>query len=318
MALTDFIDQLKRIFATGDRYDAHKAAAPVLLAMAKDRSVLHEILKQNLGQPDCLRRKRHHPIIGFTVEENPVFTLMASCFPPLPDRSTDVSHQTIHHHGDLLLTSAAAFGSGYESILFKTGWQIDQASRLTRMDVDKRYTHHLHNVEFIDAYVPHIVFFPPGLSITYALWSNRQKNTLDSLRKSKLLQQFKGPVIAVAKRLGLTRSLGINAIEYFDFFVQDAKVFALRERLFGYGGGTNENFLQNVANILQEVGFDDDAFLRQLKTRLHASGEERAVFWLDRVLQKQNVSDAFEPSHLNIDKVNMRKQDVLAAFPNAN
>lgn len=318
MALTDFIDQLKKIFAAGDRSGAHKAAAPVLHAMAADRSVLHEILKRHLEQPEFFKRTRHHPIIGFPVEENPDFSLLASCFPPLPDRATDVSHQTIHHHGDLLLTSAAAFGPGYESILFKTGWQIDQGSGLTRMDIDKRYTHHLHNVEFIGPYVPHLVFFPPGLSITYALWSHRQKHAFDSVRRSKVLQQFKGPVTALVKKLGLTRSLGINAIEYFDFYVEDSKVYALKERIFGYGGGTNENFLQNVFYVLQEVGFNDEVFLKQLRTRLQASGEERAVFWLDRLLQKQKLSDAFEPSHLNIDKVNLRKQDVLAAFPSAN
>jgi hypothetical protein len=315
MPLTAYLAQLRRAFAARDRYEAHKAAAPILHTMVENRSVLHEILKQNLAQPDFLRRKRHHPVIGFPVEENTSFSLIASCFLPLPDRATDVSHQTIHHHGDLLLTTIAAHGQGYESVLFRKGWEIDHASRLARMEVDKRYTHRLGNVEFVDAYVPHIVFFPRELSITYALWSNRRKYPLDRLRRAPFLQQFKEPLTTLAKKLGATRSLGINAIEYFDFFVEGGKVYALKERIFGYEPGSNENFVQNVCYVLQEVGFTDEAFLSDVKTRLEASREERAARWIDRLLRHEPVPDAFESAHLNIDKVNLRKADVLAAFP---
>jgi hypothetical protein len=313
MALSTYIDRLKAAFAGPDRYDAHRAAAPILRAMAEDRAVLHDIFRQQLGREECLRRTRHHPVISFVVEENPAFTLIASCFMPLPGRETDVSHQTIHHHGSLLLSTAAAFGPGYESILFKGGWRIDEVSRLTRMDVDKCYTHRPPNVEFIDAEVPHIVFFPPALSVTYALWSGRRQYAIDALRKSKVLQQFKKPLIAAAKTLGMTRSLGINVIEDFDFYVEGGQVYALKDRIFGYEGGTNDNFLQNVCYVLQEIGFDDRPFLTQLKARLESAGEGSAARWVDRLLQGQPIADAFETCHLNIEKVNLRKADVLAA-----
>ena len=188
MPLSEYVAQLKAVFAGRDRYAAHAAAAPVLRSMTHDPHVLHEILKLNLAKPEFLGRKRHHPIIGFTAEENRTFTLMASCFPPLPDRAADVSHQTIHHHGDLLLTTAAAHGSGYDSILFRKGWEIDPSSKLARMEIDKSFTHTLHNVEFIEARAPHIVFYPPSLSVTYALWSRREAHPLDGLRRSALLQ----------------------------------------------------------------------------------------------------------------------------------
>ena len=314
MVLNDYVTQLKAAFAGRDRYAAHRAADPVLGSMARDPAVLHEILKLNLARPEFLRRKRHHPIIGFTAEENRAFTLMASCFPPLPDRATDVSHQTIHHHGDLLLTTGAAHGPGYESILFKKGWAIDSSSQETRMEIDKSFTHQLHNVEFIDARAPHIVFYPPSLSVTYALWSHREAHALDRLRRSAPLQAVKKPLIGLVKRLGLASAFGVNAIEYFDFYVRDAKVYALKERIFGYDVGTNENFVQNVCFILQQVGFDDDGFLEGLKRRLAASGEDRAVFWIDQVLRRKDVPDRFEPSHLNIETINLKKADVLAAF----
>jgi hypothetical protein len=303
---------LKRAFTGADRHAAHRLAAPALAAMARDRGVLHAVARNGLRDPAFLQKTRSHALVTLDIEENPDFTLVANCFLPLPDRAPDISSECIHHHGNLLLTTVAAFGDGYESLVFKRGFATDERTGETRMQVEKVYTNELYNVEFIDARTPHVVFFPRRLAITYALWSADRRIPFARLRRSPILQRVKRPVIAVIKAIGASRAMAVNVVEDLDFSVEGNRIYALHERLYGYANGTNANFVQNVFHILQQIGFDDRPFLEQLRARCADTAPD-AVRWIDALLAGQPIADVFEPGHLNIEKINLKKQDIMAA-----
>src|SRR5262249_52931231 len=113
-----YFDQLHQIFRRApSRHQAHQESIPVLEAMSADPEFLTDALRAYLTQASALNRKLY-PVIAITIEANDDYSLLINCWLPLPDRATDTSTKPIHHHGDLLITSATAFGPGYEHWTF--------------------------------------------------------------------------------------------------------------------------------------------------------------------------------------------------------
>ena len=309
----DYITELRSIFSRPDLYEAHEECVPLMDAMARDRTFFFGAIRECLSDPDYLDRIRHYPTLAFPIEENEDFTLVANVFLPLPDGSRDLSFQSIHHHGRLILTTISAFGAGYESIIFKPGYSIDTETGLTDMQMDRFYQNELYNVAFVDKLTPHVVFYPEAASITFALWSREKHEALDKMKKLKVLQSVKGPLKRIIKMAGLNAAVGLNQNEYNDFYPEEGKIWGLRDRL-GYPEGTNRNWLQNVFSVVQQYGFDDMDFLRWLKADCETRAQTAPGPWIDRLLAGETIDLEFEPSHLNVDKVNLSKREILAVY----
>ena len=309
----DYIGELRSIFSQPDLYKAHEECVPTMNAMARDRTFFCGIIRQCLSDPAYLDRVRHYPTLAFPMEENEDFTLVANVFLPLPDGDRDQSFQSIHHHGQLLLTTISAFGAGYESMVFKPGYSVDDETGLTDMQLERLYQNELHNLTFVDKLTPHVVFYPESASITFALWSREDHQALDKMKKSKLLQSVKKPLKQIIKMAGLNAAVGINEVAYNDFYPQDGKIWGLRGRL-GYPEGSNANWLQNVFSVVQQYGFDDVDFLKQLRAACEARGQTAPIVWIDRLLEGEDIDLEFETLHLNVDKVNLSKREILAVY----
>jgi hypothetical protein len=310
----DVVAQLAGLFQQyPDRYELHKVAAPVIEAASRDSVFLYDIIRANLSDPAFLARKRHYSTLSMTIAETPSFSFMLNIFPPLPQRATDSSFQSIHHHGSLLLTTVGAFGPGYSSMVFKKGFRIDPQTGITRMELEKTYQNGLGKAEFVDSRQPHIVFYPADFSATYAFWCDDRASAKEMLKKYGPLTRLKKPLAKIVRSLGLSRYLGLNKVEYFDFYVENGKVIALKERLSYEVSGDNENFLQNIFCFVQQTGFNDRAFLEALLTKDGLPAP--AIRFIHNLLDGVPVPDAFYEGHLNIDKVNISKDELAKAFP---
>ena len=310
--LDSYIEKLRTIFKENDYRLAHQKSREILVGMAQDEQVLFEIIKRNLSSTRFFSKKRINPVIAFDVTQNKDFSIIAHCWMPLPDRSTNITHQSIHHHGRLLLTSVSPFGNdGYESAIFKKDWQLDKEEGVANMKVEKIYHNNKHNIEFVDSFTPHVVFYPKDFSITYAMWSYDKKDgVLATLRQSKFVQRNKKNIGAVLQKLGLSKKVGINVLEYFDFFPDGEKIQAMQNRVM-YPEGSNENFVQNVFYILQKVGFNDKQFIRDLKNSMTKEEIEVAEKPMQQFLDDAPIKDVFDPVHLNIPKINFSKEQLL-------
>lgn len=303
--LHEYIEVLKNHFKSeSDYYVAHKNVAPILKEMAMDKSILHEVIYNNMMNEDYVKKLRHYPTIAFDIYSDPNFTLVANCFLPLPTRSVDKTFQSIHHHGNLLLTTQSAFGSGYESIVYKKGFTINE-NQQTNLEIEKKYQFHLYDTEFIDVFQPHVVFFPSELSITYALWSNVKSN---KVKNNPLVQQFKKPIKSILNILGVSKSIGINIVENYDFYRVNNSYIALKNRI-EFAHGTNENFIQNIAYIMQEVGFNEMEKIEKIKSNHHSPIINE---WMNKLINKEKVSDSFYEFHQNVKYVNLERKDLLA------
>lgn len=306
--LDHYLSQLRRIFSQPDRRAAHHQCQPILRQLAQDPEFLPGIIRHNLATPGFLERTRINPVLAMDIDKNAEFEFIMHGWMPLPDRSTDLSHQSIHHHGNLLLTSVSPLGPGYESILFQPDFAIDSESGIAHLQPSRYYANALHNLEFIDSRTPHVVFYPPAVSITYALWCSEKPAVGARLKGSRLVQKYKGQAKSVLKALGLAKAAGLNVVEFFDFYLAEQKVWALKERI-TYPEGTHENYIQNLFHFLQQVAFDDYDFIRGLNEPSAA-----VTRWKTAYLKQAEIPDSFEPNHLSIPKVNLSKPELLSHF----
>jgi hypothetical protein len=311
--LNHYVSAIASIFKEEkDRYEAHRKAAPVLKEMGADKEVLFDVFRKNLLDENFINKPRHYPTIAFEIFQDENVGISGNCFMPLPDRSTDLSFQSIHHHGKLLLTTVAAFGPGYESIVFKKGFVINNENQTAKMEIEKQYQFETGHLEFVDSDQPHVVFFPTDASITFAMWAYARTNaTTQNLKNNFLIKKFKEPIRKGLKALGLLDKAGVNLVENFDFYPEQKQIKVLKNRI-NFEEGSNENFLTNVFYVLQRAGFNDTAFLQSLKQKYP---DHKALHQLiDRFVSGEKIKDEFYDFHKNVKYVNLSKQDILNAF----
>ena len=296
-----------------NRYKAHALAKPILLEMASDKNILFEIINKNITKPDFFSQKRINPVIAFDIEVNETISFVAHCWMPLPDKRNDITHQSIHHHGKLLLTSVAAYGEGYESVIFKKGYAIDKTSGATNMQVEKIYKNPYLNVEFIDINTPHVVFYPAEFSITYALWTNVEEATSESMKKIGFIKKYKKQLRKIIDAFGAAKLLGLNTNEYLDFYPENKNIIALKSRVM-YPKGSNASFIKGFFSILQTINYNKIDFLKNSIENSTLVDKQKVNELFEKFNSKDVITDEFEKIHLNIKHVNFEKNTLLECF----
>ena len=324
-SLDSFKSTLDRLFAQElPGSERHDRARDVLKPMVADPSVLEAIIKRNLEEPGFFLRTRDNPVIALKCFEEPAYTLVVNCWLPRPDRRTDISHQSIHHHGHLLLTSISAFGPGYESILFRKGFKVDRHTKAATIEIEKIYRNRYGHLEFVDSFTPHIVFYPPSVTVTYALWSNEaigsngDRGLLYSLKKNPFIRKYRRQLKSAMAVLGFEAALGLNDSQNLDFYPENGCIRQMQRRMqYKPGGAPRENLSQNFMYFLRETKFQDMDFIARLRERLSQEEQRVAGRWLTDFLSDFPISDSFDPEHLHIDKVTLNKEDILGCFENS-
>jgi hypothetical protein len=310
--LSHYTKRIASIFeAEKDRYGAHRKAAPVLKEMGADKEVLFDVFRQSLSQDEFINKVRHYPTIAFEIFQDKNVGISGNCFMPVPERREDLSVVSIHHHGKLLLTTVAAFGPGYHSLLFKKGYTIDKTSLKTKLEIEKDYQFVKGSIEFVDTDQPHVVFFPKAPSITFAMWAYKDVNpATQKLKNTWLVSKFKEPIRRTLKVFGLADKAGVNVVEYLDFYPENGQIIALKNRI-NFEAGDNKNFLTNVFYVLQYAGFNDFDFLNKLKEKHPANIHLHEL--IDKLRNNVTINDEFYEFHRNVRYVNFPKKQILEA-----
>lgn len=246
--------RLKEVFrSSASKHQAHANSRDLVRDMARDPAFLTETLSRHLAAPANINR-RHFPVMAFAVESNPDFEVVVNCWLPLPDRATNISTKAIHHHGTMLLTTATAFGPGYEHWMLRRPERIDEAGDLFTMELVQRGRHSLHEVAFVDAYTAHVPIYPSSLTITVCLWSGRSPTTWkDTLKHVPSIQRNAATLRAAAARAGLARSLDLKLETHTDYYPSDHGFVGMKNRQ-EFPHTNNEDYLHSLFHILQETG----------------------------------------------------------------
>ena len=255
--LTRYTAELLDIFRHApEKHRAHQQSRQVLLDMAADPRCLRAAIAKELRRPGALNQ-RHYPSVSFPIDSNPHFTLVANCFLPLPSGELDVTANSIHHHGHLLLTTATTFGPGYEHWRFTNPRPIDRDRDIFSMALIDREVHVSNHVAFVDSFMPHAVMYPPSLTVTLALWSSRYKVAWwDRLKRFPAVEAHRERLLKIVKRLRVTDRLHLNVDGYFDFYPVPEGFKGMRSRV-QFQRGPNEDYLHTIFHILQQTSNED-------------------------------------------------------------
>ncbi|NOT47176.1 MAG: hypothetical protein HOP17_05435 [Acidobacteria bacterium] len=311
-----YVAELKSIFTTArDKHEANYQSRRLLQDMSGDREFFTEILRRHLEKEDSLNTL-HYPVVGIDVELNEHFGLVANCWIPLPDRSTNVSTKAIHHHGDMLLSTATAFGTGYEHWTFETPSVVDREKEIYDLRLLEQAPHPVNHVAFVDAYVAHLPLYPPDLTVTYALWSSRFRTTWkDRLKRTPLLQNNSKRLKALASKLGLAKQLELKVVEYFDFYPSCDGFKGIRDRK-EFERSTNEDYLASLFHVVQETG---NEHLSQVVRRVLESGKKidnRGLIegYLADLETGNRIDGRLSSGHYGVAQANFTKEEILQAL----
>ncbi|HEV3229407.1 MAG TPA: hypothetical protein VGY97_08035 [Solirubrobacteraceae bacterium] len=314
--LAGYVSRLNAIFeAAATKHDAHRSAASIMAEAARDPSFLAASLAHHLEAPDALSRT-HYPVLAMELESNPLYELVVNCWIPLPGGDTDLSTKAIHHHGELLLTTATAFGPGYGHWLLSQPRLVDRDAGIYATDLIERGVHGLGEVAFVDAYVAHLPMYPASLTVTICLWSSRSQRTWkDSLKHLRIVSRHRETLRAVAVRTGLARRLDVTVADTFDFYPVESGFAAIRERE-EFPRGPNEDYLQSLFHIVQATGNGDLAAVIERRLEREGSPANRELIreLLDRLREGVSIPACLSPGQYDVPTANFHVTDIERAL----
>jgi len=301
-----------------DRKDFHNQAGDLLQKLAGDKNFWIDLFKQNLSDKGYLQHKWSMYEIPFLfVYECDDFYLKVHLFVPLKDFKTNIAASAIHHHNNYLLSSFAAFGSGYEGMLFEKNVRIDPSTKETKLKIRERFHQKNKPLHMVDAWEPHLVVNPASLSATLVLWSPDKKRVTDSLRSNPILKALKTPLRKLIYVLGMDKKVGIAAKDTFQFYTKDNKFIAVPEDEFfaptraQSGPEVDDYSIQTVFAFMQRMKAVDAEFLKSLKK----SADVPLYYhkWIDMILNNETIPDTFAKATINIPGGIMTIEDILNA-----
>lgn len=315
------VRELNRLFeTTPDRHKAHRLSGSVLQDLCGDRLFLTALLRKALVLPEVLNAG-NYPVVSFNVDLNAHYHLVANCWIPLPNRDTDLSTKAIHHHGTMLLTTATAFGPGYEHWLFTRPQALDPSRELYTMRVTDRKLHAQGDVAFVDSWEPHLPLYPAGLTVTLALWSDQDPATWkDRIKRVPFLKRHEAALRRFVVRLGMAQQLDLKQVEYFDFYPAESGFKGMKERI-EFGLGPNEDYLYSLFHVLQAT--QNDPLAPWLEERIHAQkiplkNPSLIRRLLSDLREGRPIEGRLSKGHVGIPHANFRREEIeRAAAPSA-
>jgi hypothetical protein len=319
MSTQRYVSHLIKVFKQApDKHGAHRRSAAILQDMTGDPGFVTAALTAYLRKPGVLAAK-NYPVVGVEVALNEWFNLVIHGWIPRPDHSPRMSSKALHHHGELLLTTATISGPGYEHWLFTRPRPLDPARGLFHIEVATREWHPAHHMAFVDAHIPHMPWYPPDTTMTLCLWSDQRPTTWrDRVKRIPVLKKNEYLLRAIARRLGVTElfvnALGLKLLEALDFYPDDDGFHVLAERQ-EFAHGPNEDHLHSLFCILQHT--HNEQLGAVVEERLAVEPlENRATITrlLDALRRGEKIEGRLSACHLEHPHAMFPQEDVERAL----
>jgi hypothetical protein len=314
-----YVERLKNLNEQfPDRSEFHARSGEVLKEIGADNAFLQAVIRRNFDDQGYLEQQWSLYNIPFLyVYECNDFHLKIHFFPAMKDYRPGQAAHCIHHHNNYILTTAAIYGSGYESMLFEKQVDIDERTLETRMRVRTHFTQQEHPVHTIDAWEPHVVFMPSAFSTTLQLWTPDKKRGTDSLRSNPILKALKLPLRKIIYWCGLEKAVGISAQKTYQWYPEGSHFKAiLEDEYFGptraaKGPEVDVWSMQNVFIFLQRKGIADLDYLREVRNRPQTPSFY--LPWIDMILKGEQIPDTWHRDEINIPSKKYRAEDIYHA-----
>jgi hypothetical protein len=314
-----YVERLKQLNEQyPERSEFHARSGEILQEMGTDNAFLQTVIRRNFDDQGYIDQQWSLYNIPFLyIYECNDFYLKIHFFPAMQEYSPGQAAHCIHHHNNYILTTAAIYGSGYETMLFDKQVDIDEKTLETRMRVRKHFTQQEHPVHTIDAWEPHVVYMPSAWSSTLQLWTPDKKRSTDGLRSNPLLKALKMPIRKLIYLCGLEKSVGIAAAKTYQWYPEGNHFKAiLEDEYFGptraaKGPEVDLWSMQNVFIFIQRKGLVDKAYLQEVRNRPNTPS--CYLPWIDMILNDQEIPLTWHRDEINIPGKTYRSEDVYRA-----
>lgn len=301
-----------------DRIEFHKHAEPLLAKMGSDDQFLKLVIERNFQDSGFLNQKWSlYNIPFFYIYETADFYLKIHFFPSMENYVQGTAAHCIHHHNNYILTTAAIFGSGYETLLFDKQVEIDTKTLKTKLKVTKHFTQKDFPVHRIDAWEPHLVFNPEKFSATLQLWTPDQKRVTDSLRVNPVLKAIKNPLRKLIYFLGMEKQFGIASKNTYQWYPEGDHFVSIEENEYfeptrkAMGPEVDKYSFQTICYFIQNRGLVDKSFLE----KIHDSKQTPSYYlpFLQALLNDEKIQETYCKATINIPQKTYTLKDVMNA-----
>lgn len=301
-----------------NRHDFHKSAESLLRTMGSDDEFLRLVLRRNFQDPGYLNQKWSLYNIPFLyIYETPDFYLKIHFFPSMKNFVPGTAAHCIHHHNNYILTTAAIFGSGYETLLFDKNPETEPGTGTARLKVTKHFTQQEFPVHRIDAWEPHLVFNPEKFSATLQLWTPDMKRSTDNLRMNPLLKSLKTPLRKMIYMLGMEKQFGIASKYTYQWYPEQDSFKAIEENVYfeptrkAVGPEVDKYSMQTVFHFIQQRNLTDKELFESMLTN-----PSTPIYYLDFLNDMMNgnpIPETYCKDEINIPGKTYKLADVLRA-----
>lgn len=301
-----------------DRKIFHQKAEHLLAKMGADDDFLKLVLKRNFEDKGFLDQKWSlYNIPFFYIYETADFYLKIHFFPSMKKYVPGTAAHCIHHHNNYILTTAAIFGSGYETLLFDKDVKIDPVTLDAKLKITKHFTQQEFPIHCIDAWEPHLVFNPEKFSATLQLWTPDQKRVTDNLRVNPVLKAIKNPLRKLIYMLGMEKQFGIASKKTYQWYPVKDHFKAIEENEYfeptrtAVGPEVNSYSFQTISYFIQNRKIVDSTYLTQVLN--NSNTPEYYKPFLKALINGQTIEETFCKESINIPQKTYMIADVLEA-----
>jgi hypothetical protein len=301
-----------------DRKTFHQKAEPLLAKMGADDDFLKLVLKRNFQDKGFLDQKWSlYNIPFFYIYETADFYLKIHFFPSMKHFVPGTAAHCIHHHNNYILTTAAIFGSGYETLLFDKDVRIDPKTLDAQLKITKHFTQKEFPIHRIDAWEPHLVFNPEKFSATLQLWTPDQKRVTDNLRVNPILKAIKNPLRKLIYILGMEKQFGIASQKTYQWYPEKDHFKAIEENIYfeptrkAVGPEVNSYSFQTISYFLQQRQLVDKPLLTDMLN--NPSTPDYYKSFLTDLINGKPIDETFCKDSINIPQKTYMMADVFEA-----
>jgi hypothetical protein len=305
-----------------NRIDFHRNSEDLLSKMGADNDFLKLVIKRNFQDKGYLNQKWSlYNIPFFYIYETADFYLKIHFFPTMENYVPGSAAHCIHHHNNYILTTAAIFGSGYETFLFEKNPSVDRDSLTSQLKITKHFTQKEFPVHRIDAWEPHLVFNPEKFSATLQLWTPDVKRSTDSLRTNTFLKALKTPLRKLIYLLRMEKQFGIAAQKTYQWYPNGANFTAIEENEYfeptrkAVGPEVDSYSMQTVFYFIQNKQLVDSDYLKKVLTNSETPNYYKP--FIETILEGGKIEETYCKETINIPSKGYMMNDVYHASKSA-
>ncbi len=278
---------LDAIFRQGcSNQEKHLKATPIVQSLARDEEFIRQLIRSRMMDPDFFLTLSCAVDVEIPVSSSGGYSLYLNFFSPSKIYGREIAFTSVHHHDDVRLTSVGVKG-GYEFACFEPAYASTSPVKLKLREFGR---HKEGGVISIEPFQPHVVFYPPDVTCTLALWSKENRKIDFDFGRGDALSDF--DLRQTWESVADTTKLKIVKDNCFLFFERDL-VYSEKMALPPCGN----KFLENYLFRAQRLGFIDREFVAKWWKLCSNQINEQVKVCIKALLRGENLNICEEGYH---------------------